>query len=179
MHWQLRPAPPVHDAADLGLRRALFDAGRSDEMAATGWPLSVQEAFLAQQFSVREAAYAGAYPGAADQRIWASRQPGLAPVPVGRVLGLWQTRAWHLIDIALLPAWQRFGIGRGVMQHLLVQAARAHASVALQVVRHNTGALALYASLGFVDDPTQAPHQDDLYRALRWQAVQPEVAQAA
>lgn len=179
MHWQLRPAPLAPDAADLGLRRALFDAGRADEMAATGWPLPVQEAFLAQQFSVREAAYARAYPEAVDQRIWASRQPGLAPVVVGRVLGQWQARAWHLIDIAVLPSWQRCGIGRGVMQHLLLQATRANAAVVLQVVRHNTGALALYSSLGFVDDPTQAPLQDDLYRALRWQAVQPEVAQAA
>ena len=75
MAWRLRDGPP--DAA-FGLR--LYAAGRARELAATGWPAAVQQAFLAQQHAAREAHYRRVHPQAEDRVIERDAQA------VGRLL---------------------------------------------------------------------------------------------
>jgi [ribosomal protein S18]-alanine N-acetyltransferase len=56
----------------------------------------------------------------------------------------------HVNNIAVLPQFRRHGIGRTLMQHVLVEAHRLGATRAtLEVRASNAAALALYEGLGF------------------------------
>jgi ribosomal protein S18 acetylase RimI-like enzyme len=111
----LRPATP-DDAPFLA---ALHAATRSAEVAAFGWDGHAAHDFLAQQHTVREAAYAAGFPGAEDRLITVDG------TPVGRALVHRTDRVLHLVDLAVLPAHQGRGLGTAVLRSLLDDAASA------------------------------------------------------
>lgn len=56
----------------------------------------------------------------------------------------------HVLNICIDPAWQRLGLGRTLMEHVIEHAREAGAARMLLEVRpSNTGARALYDDLGF------------------------------
>lgn len=56
----------------------------------------------------------------------------------------------HLLNVCIHPRYQRRGLGRQLLLHLLDVARRGHARVALlEVRRSNRAAYALYSGLGF------------------------------
>lgn len=80
--------------------------------------------------------------------------------PNGRGLGYTQTRffpsVWaagleaHIEDLFVVPAAQRGGIGRALLEFTLAQArARYARAVGLNTNERNTGAVQLYRSAGF------------------------------
>lgn len=171
-----RPAEP----ADRGLLLQVYAGTRAAELAATGWPPALCEAFLRQQFDAQARHHAVRWPqseqaivqlaqgaGAAAER--AERAEGaeaaLAWIDIGR---LWIDRhgpGWHVIDIALLPAWRGQGLGGRCLRGLQQQAARAGQPLSLQVALDNP-ARRLYARLGFrADGPVQGIHQRMVWSA--------------
>ena len=56
---------------------------------------------------------------------------------------------WHLMNVAVDPAWRRQGIASGLMNHLFDTADRPHEQYTLEVRESNDGAIALYERFGF------------------------------
>jgi ribosomal protein S18 acetylase RimI-like enzyme len=68
-------------------------------------------------------------------------------------LALAATRHVTHLTVAVHPGWQRRGLGRALLEHLLEWARRAPAveKIELHVRSSNTGAQALYRSVGFTE----------------------------
>ena len=146
--------PPLRAAASFGIAyrpmtdedlpfiAALFASTRADEVAQTGWPAELQQAFLAQQHSAQHQYYRTYYP---DAEWLVVEQDG---EPVGRLSLDRSEGRHHIIDISLLPELRGRGIGGAIMADLLDDARTAGQSVSIHVERNNP-ALHLYHRLGF------------------------------
>jgi ribosomal-protein-alanine N-acetyltransferase len=79
-------------------------------------------------------------------------QAGQPRVTAGFVIARLVADEGEILSIGVVPAWQRLGIGRRLMQGLVRAAKRAEAKqLFLEVARDNEGAISLYRSLGFVE----------------------------
>lgn len=71
---------------------------------------------------------------------------------VGYGVVMMATDQAELLNISVLPAFQRQGVGAAFLQHLIVRAqARQATRMLLEVRATNQAALALYARLGFAE----------------------------
>ena len=158
--WQWRPARP-DDAAFMA---ALFTANQRQAWGLDGAvPDPLLDGVLAQQHRWREAAYEDTA-GRAGCRLIVPQDGG---EPVGRA---WVHAAdtLHLLDLAVLPAQQRQGIGRWALQALQDEATRLGLALSLTVDANNP-ARALYQRMGFEE------HGDSgTDRHLHWAPRQPE-----
>jgi ribosomal protein S18 acetylase RimI-like enzyme len=148
----LRPALPP----DEGFLLELYASTRSDEMAACGWPLDQQQAFLRQQYATRRAAYQTSFPGAMQSIVnWGGAKIGAITVhhTEGEI---------RLVDLALTPAHRGKGMGRTLMEGVLAEARSAGKPVKLHVLKNNA-AQRLYRRLGFVVTGTKGE-----YIAMTW-----------
>lgn len=64
----------------------------------------------------------------------------------------------HLTWLAILPEWQRQGLGSQLLKHCQQVAATAGQSLSLQVLKNNP-AVRLYERFGFTTDADSAPHK--------------------
>src|SRR4051794_41923678 len=92
---------------DLPFIAALYASTRTEELAVTGWPDEVKGAFLEQQHRAQHHYYQANYPGA--EWLIVERDGEAA----GRLYLQQRETDIRLIDIALLPAHRRAGIGGG------------------------------------------------------------------
>lgn len=77
---------------------------------------------------------------------------GEQKVVVGFVMGQLAADAAEIISIGSAPDWQRFGLGKMLVQGLVRAARRGDAKrLFLEVAEDNTAALALYESSGFTE----------------------------
>jgi len=155
-------------ARDIGLRaassddahflHALFCALKYEELGLAHWPESLRQPFLDQQFALQHTQYVNAYPRA-DFLIVEHRNQ-----PIGRYYLLRERPCYHIVDIALDPAWRGRGIGTLLLDWTQSQARRQSAGgISLQVDERNAGALHLYARLGFTETARETP-----YVSMRW-----------
>lgn len=146
--------------ADRPFGLALYATTRAAELDATGWPEAVKQAFLGQQFDLREAHYARVFPAAQDW--WVMEDAAR----VGRLLMTEGLDGHTVVDFALLPQVQGRGIGTQLLRRLQAQAQHVGVPLHLQVTADNPGAIRLYTRLGFrfVGDDDH----DQLYRAMHW-----------
>lgn len=135
----------------------LYVSTRSAELALVHWSEAQKAAFLQMQFAAQGAYYQRHYPQAAFTTIL------LAGEPVGRLYVDWRSDEIHLIDIALLPAYRKQGIGSMLLQWLLDEGANRHLPVRLHVAADNP-AQRLYSRLGFVP-----VGETGVYQAMEWQ----------
>ena len=56
---------------------------------------------------------------------------------------------WHLMDLAVIPSARRQGIGRSMIDDLLIVVAATDLDVTLEVRPSNAAAIALYRTFGF------------------------------
>lgn len=147
-------------SADRPFGLALYASTRAGELAATGWPEAVKQAFLGQQFDLREAHYARVFPAAKDW--WVMEDS----TRVGRLLMAEDPDGHTVVDFALLPQTHGRGIGTQLLCRLQAQASHLGVPVHLHVAADNPGAMRLYMRLGFrfVGDDDR----DQLYRAMCW-----------
>lgn len=120
----------------------LYASTRSGEMALTGWDAAQQAAFLSMQFQFQTTHYRQYYGDASFQIILRDNKP------IGRIYVHYGAREIRLMDIALLPEFRRSGIGGGILENLLEEAAQLQKPVTLHVEPFNP-ALRLYQRLEF------------------------------
>lgn len=134
---QLRPAT----ATDQPWLRALYASTREQELGLSGWDGAGREAFVEMQFRAQNQAYRSRHPAALQQIIECEGH--------GAVGRLWTDDTapgeLYLLDISLLPRWQRQGLGTRCLQQLLARAGRRR--LRLHVAADNP-ARRLYERLG-------------------------------
>ncbi len=153
----LRPAV----AKDEHFLLRLYASTRAEELAATGWTRKQQDDFLRAQHAARENDYRLRFPQAQRRIVIVSGQDAGAVI-VERSAG-----EIRLIDLALLPAHRRNGIGTALLLELQREARTANRPLRLQVLKSNP-ALRLYLRLGF--SPTG---DNGMYLQMEWSANQP------
>lgn len=161
--------PPLKAAAEFGVNyrpfteddlpfvAELYASTRREEVAATGWPAEMQEAFLAQQHEAQHAHYAFHF---ADAEWLIIERGGEA---IGRLYLRDLSENLHIIDVALLPHSRRLGIGTAILQDILDLAGTRGKGVTIHVEKYNP-ARSLYARLGFEKIEDKGVY--DLFRAL-------------
>ncbi|MCZ8513238.1 GNAT family N-acetyltransferase [Paenibacillus filicis] len=137
----------------------LYTSVREDEVRSFGWDEAQMQAFLEMQFRMQRQSYRLQYP-AAEYRI--IRMGG---EPVGRLIIASLPDAVVLVDISLLPAYRKMGIGTRLLSALKQEAAGGGKPVRLQVM-HTNPAKRLYERLGF-----HTTGRNELYAAMEWQPV--------
>ncbi|WP_207004538.1 GNAT family N-acetyltransferase [Trinickia mobilis] len=129
--------------ADRHFLHAVYASTRTAEFAGAGWSAGEIHTLLAGQFTTQDAYYHRHYPhGRFDVVL-------LGETPVGRLYHDWSGSDARVIDIALLPAYRRAGIGTRLMRALVAEAARRAMPMCLYVEFDNP-VRALYRRLGFV-----------------------------
>lgn len=149
----LRSASPE----DEEFLHQLYASTRAEEVALFGWDAAQAAAFLQMQFRAQTQSYRLQFPAAATQIVL---EDGAA---IGRLVTHRTAAEILLLDIALLPAWRKRGIGTQLIQSLQAEAAQAGIGVQLFVQATNRSQH-LYQRLGFV--PVDEP---GVYLEMRWQ----------
>jgi GNAT superfamily N-acetyltransferase len=142
---------------DLVFIAALYATTRAEEVAATGWPAELQQAFLAQQHQAQHDHYQAHYPTAE----WLILEQ--AGERIGRLYLEDYQGDLHLIDISLIPERRGGGIGTAILEDLLDWARTESRSMSLYVEPFNP-ARRLYARFGFVPEG-----EAGVYERMVWQ----------
>jgi ribosomal protein S18 acetylase RimI-like enzyme len=143
MNWALRAV----GVADESFLQRVYAGTREDELSSTDWDEPTRATFLSLQYRAQAQHYRMHWPGAEHAVIVAIDAAGLRH-DAGR---LWLDRradTLHVLDIALLPAWRRLGIGGSCLRQLMAQAQAAGRTVSIYVEAGNP-ARHLYERLGF------------------------------
>lgn len=156
MQVALRPAVAV----DERFMRTLYGTTRAAEMALVPWAPEQKLAFLDMQFRAQRLSYLNEYPHAEYYLIELSGQPA------GRMIVDRSGKTMLLMDIALLPEFQRRGIGTMLIRALQGEALRSGRALRLHVETFNP-ALRLYERLGF-----RAVGEIGIYLEMEWSAAE-------
>lgn len=142
---------------DLPFLERLYASTREAEMAQlSDWTAEQKQAFLAGQFAAQRYHYRHYFP---ESRFDVLTRHG---EPAGRLYLETRVTRLHIIDIALLPAWQGKGLGTAVLKALIEAARDCGRGVGIFVERFNP-ALRLYRRLGFAEIGG-----DDVYLEMEW-----------
>ena len=164
--------PPVRDAAQFGIAyrpmveardlpfiAELYASTRREEVAQTGWPEEMQEAFLRHQHEAQHSHYSLHF---AEAEWLIIERDG---EPAGRLYLRDDPDALHIIDISLLPDSRGKGVGGAIMQDIIALARERGKAVSIHVEKYNP-ALSLYRRLGFETIEDKGVY--DLMRAGPW-----------
>jgi ribosomal protein S18 acetylase RimI-like enzyme len=137
----------------------LYATTRAEELQAWGWDEMQQRTFLNLQFTAQQQAYQSHYPQRERSVI------DFDGVAIGGMQVDRTDETIHLIDLAILPAYQRRGFGTQLLRNLCEEAQQCHQSVQLQVLK-SSPAYALYTQLGF-----HSVADSDPYWQMEWSAI--------
>lgn len=130
------------ETADREFLSAVYASTREEEMARVDWDEKQKAAFLEMQFSAQHLYYQENY----------TDTDFLIVIFDGRAVGRLYIARWpdevRVVDLALLPEFRNKGIGTGILQNVLEEAAVAGKPVRIHVECFNP-ALQLYRRLGF------------------------------
>ncbi len=82
---------------------------------------------------------------------------------VGRIVIDFGSTEIRIVDLAFIEKARNKGLGKGVLQSMIMCAQQVRAPLALSVMSANMGAKQLYASLGFVPVDIQPPYEHWAY----------------
>ena len=139
-------------------RFQVYASTRQEEVAAWGWEVTQQEAFLRMQFEMQQKSYQLQYPDANYQIIIADGEP------IGHMLLVHRDDKIILADLALLPSSRGRGIGSRIIRQLQMQAEQLSKTIRLHVMITNE-ARHLYERLGF-----QAIGENGLHLEMEWKS---------
>jgi ribosomal protein S18 acetylase RimI-like enzyme len=143
---------------DLPFRYRLFCESRP-QLALLPLDAEARERLTSMQFRAQTVGYQTQFPGARHDII------ELDAEPVGRLVSDRSARMLRLVDIAVLAAARRRGIGRAALALLMDEAAGAGLAMRLQVDAGNPDAFRLYARLGF-----RTVERTDIHAEMEWTA---------
>jgi ribosomal protein S18 acetylase RimI-like enzyme len=148
----LRPAID----ADREFLLALYGSVRAEELAMVTWEEGQREAFVRMQFDAQDSEYRRINPNGTFDVI------ELQGRPVGRLYVDRRPTEIRIVDISLLPEFRGAGIGGGLLDELMREAAASGRRLTIHVEITNR-AERLYSRLGFVEAARQGP-----YRRMEW-----------
>lgn len=143
---------------DVAFLSAVYASTRAEELALTDWGDEQKAEFCRMQFEAQDAHYKTYYPSARYHVIECDGEP------VGRLyVDRWE-REIRIMDIALLTAWRRRGIGSCLLEELKAEGKATGKALSIHVEKFNP-ALHWYERLGF-----QAIEDKNVYWLMRWEA---------
>lgn len=160
----LAPAGAAHQAFLL----ELYASTRADLAGLVGGDDGLRD-LLRMQFKAQQQYYLARFPQAVAQLVLHDDKP------VGRVVVERGAEALRLVDISLLPAFRRRGIGQHLLRLLMAQAAQAALPLRLSVLLGNP-AQRLYQRLGFVAGAAAGIHLPMEWRGGQAPAAAAEAA---
>ena len=150
----LRPATDD----DREFLMGLYGSVRAEELAMVTWEEGQREAFVRMQFDAQDTEYRRINPNGTFDVI------ELQGRPVGRLYVDRRPAEIRIVDISLLPEFRGAGIGGGLLDDLMREAAASGRRLTIHVEITNR-AESLYTRLGFVEAARQGP-----YRRMEWTA---------
>jgi len=158
------PAPPFRlvtttSRGDVSLRAEQPDdeaflyrlfAVNNDIFRQGNVPPDTAEALLAMQHRARTLSYRAAFPSA---RFWIVE---FNDSPVGRYIENDEPDAVYVVDIALLPEFQRGGFGSALIRS--TQRLCAPRGMRAKVLAHNEASLKMFRRFGFEPHGEEGPH---------------------
>lgn len=150
--------------ADIPFLLRLYASTREDEIASIPWSTEQKAAFLTQQFHAQRRYYRG-YSNPCSFDVL--EQNG---TPIGRLYLEARQANLHLIDIALMPASRRHGLGAAILDSLQ-EAARATGKGVSTFVEKFNPALRLYRRRGFQEVADHGVYLEMEWRPDRLKAV--------
>lgn len=129
---------------DDGFLLSVYASTRHQELSQVEWQVGQRELFLKWQFDLQRREYDARFPNAEYNVVLIDGQPA-GRIWIGRDDG--QIR---LLDIALLPEFQKRGAGTILLQRLIEEAAAAQKPLRHMVFVLNDNAHRFYERLGFV-----------------------------
>jgi ribosomal protein S18 acetylase RimI-like enzyme len=121
---------------------SVYASTRAAEMDLVEWDVAQKQEFLRMQLRAQDQYYKENYPGALYQIILCDGEPA------GRLYIHRRQDEIRIMDIALLPPWQKRGIASHLLNEILKDADENNLPVTIHVERLNP-ALHLYERLGF------------------------------
>lgn len=147
--------------ADRPLLFEVYASTRADEMKLVPWNDEQKLAFVQQQFHAQDTYYRQHYRDTTYEVVLADG------VPAGRLyVARWPDEI-RVIDIALLPAYRRLGLGTRLLAEVFDEARAAGKPVRIHVEVMNP-ARALYERLGFRQVADQG-----VYLMMEWSPQAP------
>jgi GNAT superfamily N-acetyltransferase len=123
---------------------AIYGSTREEELAQVEWAEGQKEAFLRWQFVMQRREYESRFPDAKYEMILVDGEPA------GRFWTGRDEEQIRLLDIALLPQFQKRGVGTFLLQLLIDEARRTNKALRHTVFILNNDAQRFYERLGFV-----------------------------
>ena len=150
---------PIQDE-DLVVLNEIYGSTREEELKQLqDWSNEQKQSFLAQQFLAQHIYYQKSYVGGAFYMIEKNKEN------IGRLYihENFQENCVRIIDIALLPKWQKQGIGKSILEDILQKAKEIDRPVTIHVESFNP-AKHLYERLGF----KKISETNGVYHLMEW-----------
>ncbi len=154
----LRPITP----GDGEFLLAVYASTREDEMARVDWNEEKKAAFIRMQFDAQDRYYRQNYPGYDFSVILVD------DLPAGRLYLHRRPAEIRIMDIALLPAFRRQGVGEKLLREVQAEGTLKGVPVTIHVEKFNP-AFRLYERLGF-----GIAEDKGVYCFLSWTPRQPQ-----
>lgn len=123
---------------------ALYESTRDDELGQAQWAPGQREQFVRWQFDMQRREYDTRFPDAKYNLVLIDGEPA------GRIWTGEDEEQIRLLDIALLPQFQKRGAGTILLRELMQEAAAAGKFLRHMVFVLNNDAHRFYERLGFV-----------------------------
>jgi GNAT superfamily N-acetyltransferase len=122
----------------------VYGSTRADELGQVEWAEGQKEMFVRWQFDLQRREYDARFP---DARYEVVLVDGL---PAGRIWVGEDTEQIRLLDIGLIPEFQKRGVGTLLLRRLIEEAGKAGKPLRHMVFVLNNNAHRFYERLGFV-----------------------------
>jgi len=127
---------------NLSFLKTLYGTTRAAEMAMVPWSDQEKSSFIDMQFNAQHSFYQEQFKQAEFNIVSKN------DIDIGRLYTDHRKDEVRIIDIALLPAYQRMGIGKKLLLSVMNTAQQHSLPVTIHVEKNNP-AMSLYQRLGF------------------------------
>ena len=146
--------------ADANFLLSVYKSTRADELGQVEWGEGQQDAFIKWQFDLQRREYDARFPDAEYCVILIDDRPA------GRIWIGSDENQIRLLDIAVLPEFQKRGAGTLLLRRLIDESIRAGKTLRHMVFVLNNDAHRFYERLGFV-----VIEEFGAYKHMEWRAT--------